>query len=355
MQGYKLLDCNSTDEWKSYLELLPPNQQDIYFTPEFYRLYELIGDGKACCFVFMLGDDLALYPFLKNNINSLGFDLDKKYFDIQGVYGYNGVVSSSLDENFVNPFHIAFHEFCIEENIIAEFSRFHPLLENHLFSINHLEVELNRMTVYLDLSLDENQIWLNSFSSKNRNMIRKSMKADISIREAKCQDDYDEFIHIYHETMSNLNAGEYYYFEESYYDNYFKLINNHQKLFLAEYQGNVIAGAMFMYYHPYVHYHLAGRKKDFTGLPASNLLLDFAIKEAKQIDYHYFFLGGGNNGLPDNSLFKFKAGFSRTYKEFYTGKKIHNQEIYDQTVEQWKQKYPKKKDLYSNMLLKYRA
>ena len=42
----KILTTNEKDLWNGYLEELPIDQQDIYYTPEYYELFEKNGDGK---------------------------------------------------------------------------------------------------------------------------------------------------------------------------------------------------------------------------------------------------------------------------------------------------------------------
>lgn len=54
---------------------LPMGQQDVYFTPEYYALYEQNGDGRTCCFVFEKDGEVVLYPFLMNSVNALGYNL----------------------------------------------------------------------------------------------------------------------------------------------------------------------------------------------------------------------------------------------------------------------------------------
>ena len=62
--SYRILTLNEKKEWSISLEKLPVDQQDIYYTPEYYELYEKNGDGQAMCFVFEKDNDIALYPFL---------------------------------------------------------------------------------------------------------------------------------------------------------------------------------------------------------------------------------------------------------------------------------------------------
>ena len=79
---YRILTLSEKDEWSKLLDKLPIEQQDIYYTPDYYELYERNGDGKAMCFVYEKNDDVALYPFLIKCINNLGYELDEEYFDI---------------------------------------------------------------------------------------------------------------------------------------------------------------------------------------------------------------------------------------------------------------------------------
>jgi hypothetical protein len=102
--NWKILTLKDRDEWNNSIRALPIAQQDIYYTPEYYSLYENYGDGKAQCFVFEKDGEIALYPFLINSVNDLGYDLDDEYYDIQGAYGYNGVVSSIHNESFIDAF-----------------------------------------------------------------------------------------------------------------------------------------------------------------------------------------------------------------------------------------------------------
>ena len=64
---YKLLSSECL-EWNSYIEKLPLNKKDIYFTREYLRLYENNGDGSAKLFVYEEADNIVIYPFLINKI-----------------------------------------------------------------------------------------------------------------------------------------------------------------------------------------------------------------------------------------------------------------------------------------------
>lgn len=333
------------------IERLPSSGQDVYFTPEYYSLYQNYGDGEARCFVFEKAGEFALYPFLINPIKPLGYKVDKEYYDIQGAYGYNGIISSTYDAAFIAAFWEEFDAYCRENDIIAEFTRFHPLLNNQCLASPKMKTFFSRHTVSLDLTLSEEDIWKTQISSKNRNMIRKAEKEGVTIIES---DDYETFKRLYDSTMTNLHAEAFYFFNQSYYDEFKQTFTDNSMLFLALYDREPIAGAMFMFSDDYAHYHLSGRDRDYSRYAANNLLLWYAIKKAKERGCKWFHFGGGTTGDEGDSLLKFKKEFSRTEAEFWIGKKVHNQIVYNQIVEQWKERYPDSYEAHKVMLLGYR-
>ena len=120
------------------------------------------------------------------------------------------------------------------------------------------------------------------------------------------------------------------------------------------YDGKPIAGSMFMFSDDYAHYHLSGRDREYSRFAANNLILWYAIRKAKERGCKWFHFGGGTTGNEDDSLLKFKKEFSKTETEFWIGKRVHNREIYDTIVAQWKEKYPESYNAHKAMLLGYR-
>ena len=328
---------------------IPNEMQDIYFTPEYYSLYQNYGEGEARCFVFEKGEYLALYPFLINPIAPLGYKLDKEYFDIQGAYGYNGIITSTMDSDFIAAFWDAFDTYCLENDIIAEFTRFHPLLNNQCLASPKMHTFFSRHTVALDLSDDD--IWIHHISSKNRNMIRKAEKEGVTIVES---DDYETFRKLYNCTMTDLHAEDFYFFPKSYYDEFKQNFKGKSMLCFAIYDGKVIAGSMFMFSNEYAHYHLSARDRNYSRYAANNLILWYAIQKAKERGCKWFHFGGGTTGNDDDTLLKFKKEFSKTLCEFWIGKRIHNQSVYDEIVRQWKTQYPDHYEHNKVKLLGYR-
>lgn len=348
---YKIFNLSKRREWKKYLEKLPREKQDVYFFPEYYELYEKNGDGEAFCFVFEDGKNLALYPFLRNKVNDLGFYLEDNFFDIQGTYGYNGVISSTYDEKFIKDFFNVFDNFCEDGKIIAEFTRFHPIIENNKFSEKYMEVYRNRKTVFLNLNQKENEIFEN-FPSPCKRAIAKANKSGVTIKIQTNEFDDEKFIELYEVTMNRVKAKKYLYFNRNYFRRIFKMKN--VVLFLAIYKEETIALTLCFYSRNYFHYHLGASMPEFLHLRPNNILFFEMIKYAKNLGCEYIHFGGGNTDKENDSLFRFKSNFSKTYREFYIGTKLHHKKIYYEIVKQWEKRFPKKKDIYKNLFLKYR-
>jgi hypothetical protein len=339
----RIISLEDEKVWLSYLNKLPSAVRDIYYTPEYYKLYEDNGGGTALCFIFEEGQNIAMYPFLLNEVPFVD-----NAFDIEGCYGYNGVIFNNESEDFKNAFYTAFDEYCKNKNIIAEFTRFNSITRNHLFSNNNLEILYDRNTVLLGLEKSSENIWQEDFSSKNRNMIRKAVKAGVVIKRARTQKAFKAFSELYSSTMTDLDAADFYFFKESYFVQILETIEG-----AWVYQAildDILIGAILVFeYGDFAHYHLSARDRSYSKLASNNLLLFEAIKGAQENGCRWFHFGGGNGGEQD-SLYKFKLNFSKRTQEFYIGKKVHNPTVYNEVIRLWEEKNP----VPSNKILRYR-
>ena len=328
--------------WDKYIEKLPEEKQDIYFTRQYCCLSQQLVRGEAQLFVYEKGENFILYPFIKRPIQNM--KLDKVYYDIETPYGYGGPIIKYEDSILIHDFESAFLEFCLKENIIAEFIRFHPLLKNELFFQENVEILHNRTTVWLDLKKNLDDIWKQEISSTCRNRIRKCEKNGL---EVEISDNYDEFVEIYNQTMHKVGAGEFYFFDKQYYDG---IRNNPNCILMRGTQNKaVLAGAIFMKYKDYFHFHLGGSKREFLKLAPNNILMWSAIKYAKLCGCKKMHFGGGLTDSKEDSLFRFKSTFSSSCADFYIGKRVHNREIYKKLIQKWEDIHGEK----AKILLQY--
>ncbi len=328
-----VLSTADSQKWTETLERLP--QQDIYFLPEYHRVYELNGDGTAYAFVFEQGEDIYFYPFLLQRIERVGSEIIvEELFDIQTVYGYSGPLTSSTDLGFLGSAWKAFSEWCQSQHIVAEFVRFHPLLDNFRYVGAEYRVLHDRDTVVVSLDCTEAQIW-ETYPSLQRNMVRKALKAGLSAQEVEPSTNLATFEQLYGKTMSQNRAQTYYFFPENYFNNLFSLLNNQTKLFNVTYLDQVIASTIIFQYGNCLHYHLSGSDSQFRDRAPNNLLLHTVIEWGLKHGMRLFHLGGGRTSDPQDYLLRFKGSISSQRRHFYIGKRVHNPDSYQRLCSLW--------------------
>ena len=103
-----------------------------------------------------------------------------------------------------------------------------------------------------------------------------------------------------------------------------------------------------------LHIHFCASMKQYLSLRPNNLLWDEIIKYGIEKGYYHIHVGGGNTELENDSLLRFKRNFSKTTRDFYIGKKTHNEKVYNEVIRQWEVKYPYNKEKSKKVLLRYR-
>lgn len=352
--NFKLLTTEQSEDWQKELNRLPNFLQDVYYTPEYYKLYENYGDGQAFCFVFENNGKIAIYPFLLNSVNNLGYGLDDDFSDIQGAYGYNGVISSSDDKAFSADFYKCFSDFCVEKNIIAEFTRFHPIYGNHVFSNDFMKVDFDRKTVFINLEGSNYGEIFRNYKPTTREQIRKAQnRYEIDVQVTKNDASNVSVVYeIYYETMQAVESDSYHYFNLKYFHQL--LTNGRSILFTCYYQGIPIAFSIVLEGRSGIHGHLVGVRQEYRKYSVYSLIYDANIRYGLENKFRYFHFGGGATNRDDDSLLKFKQNFSNVNSGFYIGKRIYNDYIYREVVRQWEEKFPEKKEKYKSIFLKYR-
>jgi lipid II:glycine glycyltransferase (peptidoglycan interpeptide bridge formation enzyme) len=127
--------------------------------------------------------------------------------------------------------------------------------------------------------------------------------------------------------MKDLNAGDYYFFDDAYYDSLINSSDFEVKIYNVWLNEIKVCSGMFVFCDDIVQYHLSGTLPEYKALAPTRMLIDQARKDATALGYKYLHLGGGLGGGRD-SLFNFKYGFSKNSIEFYVFKMITNTNAY---------------------------
>ena len=323
----KIYSLENPEEWNrvvcSFLE------HDVYWLSGYVKAFEIHGDGTPLLFYYedefvrginvSMKRDISLDKRFKNKIH--GGEL----YDLSSPYGYGGWIIEGDD--FSGLFN-EYEKWCINNNIVSEFVRFHPVLENYKFCTESYDVVGLGNTITLDLESPE-VIWEN-ITSKNRNAIRKAQKNGVRIYNGRFPAIYKKFKEIYDETMVKDKAEEYYFFKEDFYNSILYDLPYNSQVFYAEYEGDIIAASIMLFENGRINYHLSGSKRKYSSLAATNLLLYESALWGCANGYKTLYLGGGV-GSEEDGLFKFKKSFYRKDDmfRFYIGKKVFSEENYE--------------------------
>jgi len=316
--------------WQQALAIL---RHDIYHLPAYVALEAqrikaipeaiLITERDKIFFVpYLLRSCDALFPILQPQIN---------LFDVTSPYGYPGIL---LNEAANNP---EFLRFAINElthqlskkNVCSAFIRLHPLLNQ-----NASEYPLNKIngeTVSVDLKLSLAEIWSHT-RPEHRNKINKCKRAGMTAKIVPFVAYIDDFVDIYEQTMNRVGASPSYYFGKDYFIELSQALKNQLHLCIVELDNEIICSGLFTEACGIVQYHFGGTKSAFLKQAPSKLMFDYVRTWAKGRNNEFLHLGGGVGSAKD-SLFHFKAGFSKQTQTFSTIRLVVNQKKYHNLVQ----------------------
>lgn len=257
------------------------------------------------------------------------------FYDAQSTYGYGGPVISASNKEFLAQAWREYQAFCQHENILVEFIRFHPLLNNEKYY--HGEVLFNRNTVIVDLKVGD---LLSSYQVRARTAIKKSIKKNVEVSLVTHMEFHAVFKGIYYASMKKLEASDFYYFN----NNYIQGISEWDDscLFVAKSNNIIIAVAIFLLGTEVLEYHLSASTDEGRKLSALQFLLHQAFLMAKEKGCRYAHLGGGVTINEDDPLLFFKKGFSNKQLPYFIGKYIYDNDAYQQLKDAWEEKNAKK-------------
>ena len=305
---------------------------DFYFDKNYGKLYEIIDNGQARVFEYEDENGKISSQFL---LREVPFQIDDvTYFDITTPYGYGGpVVHYATDrKKLVENYEKRFCEYCLQNNIISEFVRFHPIEKNYEDFDEMYDIKFMRKTLGTSLKWDDPI--MKEFSKNCRKKIRRILKNNVHFEIEQKPDSLTEFKRIYDSTMKRKHANEYYFFEDSYYEDILKYFKDQVALAKAYLGDKLIACGLYFLSGKTIHAHLSGTDTDYLKYSPAYILKYGTALWGKEHGYELIHYGGGLSNSEEDSLYKFKRRFAeKTDFDFYIGKRIWNRDIYDKLCE----------------------
>ncbi len=302
---------------------------DIYFDENYGKLYEKVENGEAVVFECKTSNGVIINQFIKREI-PIKFD-DNVYYDIVTPYGYGGpYIKECINKDaLLKDYEEQFSKYCIENNIVAEFVRFHPIYKNYEDFKEIYNAKFNRYTLATNLKDYENPVEA-EFSKSCRKTIRQVLKEGISFEMEVNPTDLNEFKRIYYLNMERKQADDYYFFGDEYFDNILKYYSKNIVLAKSMYDNRIVAAGLYYITDGNIHAHLSGTDTQYLHLSPAYILKYGTALWGKENGYNYIHYGGGTTTSLEDTLFVFKSKFAKNTKlEFWIGKRIWNYDVYD--------------------------
>lgn len=317
--------------WERARERVPI--QDPYFSFSYHEAYQRHGDGSPLAYFYEEQGEALFYPFLLKPIHGVGdWRPPHLLYDIQSVYGYSGPLSTTRERSFLDRAWDSFGEWCAEQSVIAEFIRFHPLIENQELMNGTCRVFPNRPTISISLEGDENNLW-ERYPAKQRQNVRKAQKHGVSIRILDPENWLDQFQAVYESTMQRVEADRYYFFPKSYYR---ALLSGKPPVLMGAFlDEELLAALLLLQGTSFLHYHLGGSKPEQARFRANNLLFHEAALLGQRQGLRRLHLGGGASTSEDDALLRFKKTLSHEQHNFQLGARVHSEHHYHELCERW--------------------
>jgi len=310
--------------------------KDLYFTPEYGRLYERIEQGLLQTFSFSVPEGEIYYQYLKRPVPYLVNGI--QYYDAMTPYGYGGPVVLRVEAGqevvLVDKFRKELNKKLDQEQIICEFVRFHPMEENAEFFKGMYELRNRRTAVYTDLSSEDPVA--EEFDKRTQKIVRQYLKKGVFtvIERNPSEEELRLFIKCYFENMKAVGASEYFYFSECYFEQLRERLGSRLILARAYFEEELIGAELSFDDHDVYTCHLTGITEKGRAMNAARIIVAEEARWAKNNGFKYLFHGCGRTAAEDDSLLGFKKCFTQgCFRDYWQGGRISDPEAYRKLCE----------------------
>jgi len=325
---FKLNSDKGKIEYVNLLSLL--NANEPYYTLEYLEIF-CEGLNNLICFSYFNNEYDGRVVMLVY-LNTIIINEEKtQFFDVITPYGYSGPISSAktLDLDIIN-FWKNVDKWYVNNNVISEFIRFN-------LSGNHLNYSGEIFQTMLNIKgqiIDEDSQW-KSFDRKVRKNVNKAKRENLSskIYYLSIEDvRISEFFKIYLETMVRTNALEKFHYSLKDFKRFILQSSKHCAICTVYFEKIPIASELILISEDTIYSFLGGTDENFFDKRPNDFLKVGLINWARKSNFKYYVLGGGY-GLEDG-IFKYKkCFFPHDVVNYYTGRKIINEDVYNNLLE----------------------
>lgn len=321
-----IITTNDSAHWQQAIDEV--GKYDTYHLPKYNKLAETHEEGSAKLLVYRENNHIIAFPMLLRDINlpsSVGANGIK---DTTSAYGYGGPIASpNIPESVRLHFTEALNDFYKSENVIAAFSRLHPIIENEWLLDGYGETIQFGITVSVDLTLPPEVQYAN-YRRCHKQSVQRLLERGLTCTKVG-KERLGDFLLVYYETMDRNEADPYYYFDRGYLEYLLDDMQDNTCLIICEDGQTAISCCLSLCCNGIVQGHIGGTLNRYLPLAPMKLVLDTVRRWANDIGAHTLNLGGGVGGQQD-SILAFKQGFSKRQSPCSIWRNVINNKIYEE-------------------------
>ena len=326
MNYLQAITVDEEEKWDKIVKSF--KKYDVNYRISYAKAFQLHDEGEPLLLYYDDGDTRAINVVLKRDI--AGVDIFKDildtgtWYDLSSPYGYGGFLIEGDNYNAVNH---AYDNYCNEQGFICEFVRFNLFSNYHNYYNGECETRTHNVVRTLELPIDEIMM---DFDHKVRKNIKKAQKSGLEVKIDNTLERIDDFLDIYYATMRRTEANTDFFFPKSFFEMLGTMEDSYIYAYVL-YEEKVISTELILYGMENCYSFLGGTDQKYFNLRPNDFLKYEIIKWAISKDLKRFILGGGHGD--DDGIFKYKKSLAPNgVYDFYIGKKIFNEDKYNQLV-----------------------
>ena len=176
-----------------------------------------------------------------------------------------------------------------------------------------------------------------SLSSEGRLRIKAGRRAGVTVRRASSVEDVREFHRLHTHTMERRDAPERHRHPLRYFLSVFETMPASAFFMLAEHQGRIVAGGLFLQDRTNVYWHLSASDVAFRHVGTEEVCVYETIIGALGHGRRRLVMGGGNPD--DDGALRFGRNFSPLRAQCFTYERVHDAEGYAALMTTWHWRY----------------
>jgi hypothetical protein len=329
-----------TPEDTRWSQLLEQARHDFYHLPEYVAFVSRHENQTPLAFYAETNQARFLAPLWVRELPRT-LDASDDWYDAITPAGFTTPVLFPADDSAsLARFLMAFREVGAARGIITTFFRLHPLFplpHAGLTACGDLKPHGEMVTVDLSLPLEEQ--WTQTCRNHRQNirqLLRRGFYAEMDRWEY-----FEDFIDIYTQNMTRCRALDYYFFSNGFFSDLRAVLGDRVHLCTVfSPPGELASAGLFIDIKGFITAHLAGTGDKFVPYAPAKLMFDYARRWAKEQGAQLLNLGGGVTCTAD-SLFEFKAGFSKDLHRYHTFRMVLDEEKYETLNQRWREKVGK--------------